>query len=118
MLLKNLKVKRSLRKILDDEVDAGFVTPEGVSGHAGEESGVSPLGPLDADRGQDSVSHDLLPDSVPGVHEGVQPLIVHVPEYSNRLLSLGLARQDCGLSLESGLTSRLDLEGRRSWNRS
>ena len=49
VLLQNLQVERRLGDLLYDEVDAGVVAPEGVGGHTGEEGGVSPLGPLDAD---------------------------------------------------------------------
>ena len=89
VLLKNLQVKWSLRHLLDDQIDAGVITAECISGHTGEQGRVCPLSPLDADSAEDAISDNLLPDSVPGVHQGVQPLVVHVPKDPDGLLTLG-----------------------------
>ena len=57
-----------------------------------------------------------LPDSVAGVQQGVQPLVVHVPQDPDRLLPLGLAGQHGGLALEGSLAPSLDLKSGGSWN--
>ena len=66
ILLEDLEVKRGLRHLLDDQVDAGVIAAESIGGHAGEQGGVSPLRPLDADGAEDTISYNLLPDCVPG----------------------------------------------------
>ena len=114
ILLQNFEVKWSFWDLLNDQVDAGVITSKSVGGHTGEESGVSPLCPLDADGGHPPVGDGLLPDGVSGVHLGVQPLVVHVPQDSNWLLSLGFTRQHSGLSFQGSLTGCLDL---KRWRR-
>ena len=67
ILLEHLEVKRGLGHLLDDQVDAGVIAAESICGHAGEQGGVSPLRPLDADGAEDTIGDNLLPDCVPGV---------------------------------------------------
>ena len=47
---------------------------------------------------------------IPGVYQGVQSLVVHVPQDSNGFLSFSFANKDCGFSFHDGLSSGLDLE--------
>ncbi len=51
--------------------------------------------------------------SLPRVNVCVEPLVVHVPQYPDWLLALGLALEDGVLGNECGLGTLLDLERRR-----
>ena len=60
-------------------------------------------------------SHLLfLPDSVSGVHICIKAFVVHVPQNTNGLLSLGLTLKNCVLRDQSRLRAFLDLKGRGS----
>ncbi len=53
---------------------------------------------------------DKFNASLPRVNVCVEPLVVHVPQYPDWLLALGLALEDGVLGDESGLGPLLDLE--------
>lgn len=49
---------------------------------------------------------------LPAVALGVESLVVHVPQNSNRLFALGLALQHGRLSPSAGLVAQLDFKAR------
>ena len=70
----------------------------------------SPLCPLDADSAEHAIRLAFLPDGISGIDIGVQPLIVHVPQYPDRLLAFSLALQYCILGDQCLLSPLLDFK--------